>query len=95
MATQISSNKSPLFADEVMVSFVIKTSRESNEKDAAVRMSFIDSMRKSVVSEIVVSPITAGSLSNILTKTLAKLDDAKKGKLVKTPKKEDETTYIG
>ena len=92
MATRIPSKEIPIFADEIMVSFSIKREKTGNRKDAMIRMSFIDSMKKSVISEIVISPITADALSRILVKTLEKLDGAMKGQVKKV---EDTTTYIG
>jgi hypothetical protein len=92
MPTRIPSREIPIFADEIMVSFTIKREKTGSRKDAMVRMSFIDSMKKSVISEIVVSPITADALSKILVKTLEKLDGAMKGQIKKV---DDTTTYIG
>ena len=88
------SKEKPVFADEVMVSFVIKKSKDGSKKDAAVRLSFIDSMKKMSISEVVLSPVTAEALAEVLAKTSLKLTEALEGKLTKK-KVEEETTYIG
>jgi hypothetical protein len=93
MTARFQSKETPVFADEVMISFTIKRSKDGSRKDSVVRMSFIDSMRKVVISEVVVSPVTADALSKVLGKTLEKLEGAMKGEM--TMKKEDTTTYIG
>jgi len=92
MPARLQSKEPPVFADEVMVSFTIKRSKDGRRKDGVVRRSFIDSMKKTVISEVVVSPVTADALSRVLGKTLEKLDGALKGEM---KKKEDTTTYIG
>lgn len=93
MATRFQSKEIPVFADEVMVSFTIKRSKDGPMKNAVVRMSFIDSMKKTVISEIVVAPVTADALSRVLQKTMEKLDGAMKGEIKK--RTDEETTYIG
>jgi len=91
---RLASKEKPTFADEVMVSFVIKRTKDNSERDAVVRLSFVDSMRKEIVSDIVVSPITAKAMITILQKTAEKLESVMAGKIERR-KKEDETTYIG
>lgn len=76
-----------------MVSFTIKKNKDGSEKNAVVRMSFVDSMKKAVISEVVVTPITADALSKVLHKTMEKLDEAMKGEIKK--RVEEQTTYIG
>jgi hypothetical protein len=92
MTRQFPSKSEPIFADEVMVSFTIKKSKDGKNKDAAVRLSFIDSMRKTVISEIVVTPVTADALRQIIGKTMEKLEGVMEGKI---ERKEETTTYIG
>ena len=93
MTGRIPSKEKPVFADEVMISLNIKKSRDGKKKDAAVRMGFVDTLRKEIVSEVIMSPITAEALVVILQKSLKKLEDVMKGKIEK--KTEDSTTYIG
>lgn len=93
MAGRIQSNEKPVFADEVMISLNIKKSRDGKKKDAAVRMGFVDSLRKEIVSEVILSPITAEALVIVLQKSLTKLEDIMKGKIEK--RQDDSTTYIG
>ncbi|MBR9680543.1 MAG: hypothetical protein GOU98_01810 [Candidatus Altiarchaeota archaeon] len=88
------SKEKPVFADEVMVSFVIKRNKDGTKKDAAVRLSFIDSMKKASISEVVISPVTAEAFAEVLTKTSMKLTEALEGKLPKK-KTEEAATYIG
>ena len=91
---KVSQSKTPpIFADEVMVSFVVKRDKEGKRKEGVVRLSFIDTMRKEVISDIVLTPVTAQALMKILENSLKKLDNALKGKLEK--KEEEATTYIG
>ena len=94
---RLTSREKPTFADEVMVSFVIKRTKDNSEKDAVVRLSFVDSLRKEIVSDIVVSPITAKAMITILQKTAEKLELVLSGKIGKFERKPkmDETTYIG
>lgn len=93
MSGRLASKEKPVFADEVMVSLNIKRSRDGKKRDAAVRMSFVDSLRKEIVSEVILSPVTAESLVVVLQKSMKKLDDVMKGKIEK--KQDDSTTYIG
>ena len=93
MTGRIPSKEKPVFADEVMISLNIKKSRDGKKKDAAVRMGFVDTLRKEIVSEVILSPITAEALVVVLQKSLIKLEDIMKGKIEK--KQDDSTTYIG
>ena len=88
------SKVKPVFGDEVFVSFTVKKSKDGSRKDVVIRMSFVDSMRKEVIADVVVSPVTAEALSKILEGTLKKVDEVMQGK--KEIKKEEESTfYIG
>ena len=86
------SKVKPVFADDVVVSFIVKRSKDGKRVDSAIRLSFIDSMRKEVIAEVVISPVTADALSKILEGSLKRLDQAVEGK---TRKREETTTYIG
>ncbi|MBR9679843.1 MAG: hypothetical protein GOU99_02220 [Candidatus Altiarchaeota archaeon] len=82
----------PVFGDEVMVSFLVKKTKEGNQ-DPVVRIGFVDALRKQMVADVVITPATARALVKMMQGTLDKLDGAIKGKL--PVKKQDETTYIG
>ena len=88
-----SSKVKPVFAYEVVVSFAVKSSKDGKRKDAAIRLSFLDTMRKEIVADVVISPVTAEALKKILEGSLEKLDKVVKGQMKK--KMEDTTSYIG
>jgi uncharacterized protein (UPF0264 family) len=91
---KIPSRTKPTFADEVMVSFVIKSSKDSKRRDAVVRMGFVDSLRKEIVSDVVVSPVTAEAMISILQVTVKKMNDSLAGKIEKKAV-EESANYIG
>jgi uncharacterized protein (UPF0264 family) len=91
---KIPSRTKPTFADEVMVSFVIKNSKDSKKKDAVVRMGFVDSLRREIVSDVVVSPVTAEAMISILQATVKKMNDSLEGKVEKKAA-EESANYIG
>ncbi len=99
MTSKFNSRMSAVFGDEVMVSFMLKKSRESEEKDGMIRIAFLDTSRKEVVSDVVLSPITAKALGRMLLGATRKLEDALAGKKIEglrpQVKKQEETTYIG
>ena len=88
------SKTQPIFGDEVFVSFTLKKSKDGSRKDVVVRLSFVDSMRKEVVADIVLSPVTAEALAKILENTLKKIDEVMQGKQ-EIKKEEESTFYIG
>ncbi len=82
-----------LYADDVVVSFAVRQGKKNTrEKEAIIRLSFVDSLRKEVVAEIALLPLTARALVEVLQKTLEKLQRTLEGK-EETKKKED-TSYI-
>jgi len=83
----------PIFGDEVFVSFTLKKTKDGKRKDVVIRLSFFDSMRKEIVADIIISPVTAEALVKILQGTLKKVDEVMKGKGIK--RDEESTTYIG
>jgi len=87
------SKVKPVFGDEVFVSFTLKKSKDGKRKDVVIRLSFVDSMRKEVVADVVVTPVTAEAMIKILQGTLKKVDEVMEGKEVK--RKEESATYIG
>jgi len=89
------SREKPVFADEVMVSFVIKRNKDGTKKDAAIRLSFIDSMKKASISEVVISPITGEALAEVLKKTSEKLEETLKSNVIPKKRVEEAATYIG
>lgn len=87
-----------MFGDEVMISLVVKKSRDGKEKDGMIRVAFLDNARKEITTDVVLSPITAKALGNMLLGSVKKLDDLMAGKHVEGLKKsnqQEETTYIG
>ena len=98
MKVEYDSSTPAVFGDEVMISFVLKKSRDGKEKDGMVRVAFVDTSRKQIVADVVMSPITAKALSEILKGATQKLDDVLAGKRVrglKPTRQQQETTYIG
>ena len=99
MKQKYNSRVNAVFGDEVMVSFMLKKARESEEKDGMIRVSFLDTSRKEIVADVVLSPITSKALGNMLLGATKKLEDALAGKRVEGLKpavqKQEETTYIG
>ncbi|MEM5811603.1 MAG: hypothetical protein QW641_02210 [Candidatus Aenigmatarchaeota archaeon] len=78
----IPSDIKPLFADEVVVSIRVKTSKD--EKEAYVNLKFFTIEGKRVIADITISKLTAKSLLAILSEQLNKLEE-----------KTSSTTYIG
>lgn len=95
MAKKFHQKALPIFADEVMVSFTVKSGREGPEKDVTVKMGFVDTIQNAVVAEIALTPITADALHQILHKTLEKIEEVREGKIEKPEQQEQTTTYIG
>ncbi|HDR53318.1 MAG TPA: hypothetical protein ENN60_01415 [archaeon] len=99
MADRLESKVTPIFGDDVLVSMMVKKSRDGKKKDGLIRVCFLDSARKEIVADVVMSPLTAEAMGNILMGSIKKLDDIMAGKKVDFPKppvkKQDETTYIG
>ena len=99
MTSKFNSKVSAVFGDEVMVSFMLKKSRDGDEKDGMIRIAFMDTARKEVISDVILSPITAKALGKMLLGATQKLDDALAGKKIEglrpAVKKQEETTYIG
>lgn len=89
----------PVFADEAMVGISIKATKAGNEvkKQGVIRLSFIDVIRKQMLSEVVLLPETAKALHRVLGQTLRKFEEEIKSK--ELPKalirKETSTGYIG
>ncbi len=92
MSGKVKSENAAIFADEVMVSFSVKTGKDGSRKDPVVRLGFVDAMKKMVVAEVVVTPTTAHALAHIIEGTLKKIEETKSGK---TTKREEGTSYIG
>jgi len=70
----------PLFADEVMVGVSIKASKDRDEKgriekEGHIRLGFIDVMKGQMITEVVLSPMTAKALLKVLGDNLKKLDE--------------------
>lgn len=99
MTNKFNSKVSAVFGDEVLVSFMLKKSRENDEKDGLIRIAFLDTARKEIVADVVLSPITAKTFGKMLLGATDKLKDALAGKKIEgmkpTKKKQEETTYIG
>ena len=92
---RLPSKEKPVFADDIMISFIVKKEKDGGAKDAMVRISFVDSLRKEIISDVVISPITARALVQVLSKTNEKLKDSVSGKYQVKKSPEAETTYIG
>lgn len=102
---QLQPKSPPLFADEVLVQSGIKYNPDKKarfKKSGVIRFGFLDMRTRSVISDIVMSPITAENLCRILCKHLAKLDKNLKSKgMPKQPAKSATATptstqsYIG
>jgi len=96
-------NETPVYAEEVNVLGRLKVSKSNNEKDAYIRLRFLDFVSKNVVADVILNLITAKQLSKILTKTIEKTEKAlKSGKVSKniirmqtTEMTETERRYIG
>ena len=99
MTSKYNSKVSAVFGDEVMISFMLKKSRNTDEKDGMIRIAFLDTARREVVADVVLSPITAKALGSMVLGATQKLEDALAGKKVEglkpAIKKQEETTYIG
>ncbi len=80
----------PIFADEVMVSFSLK----GEEKQAVIRLSFIDLMRQQVVAEVVIAEPTFEAMRKVFENVRKKIDEIRKGKGKKVEESED-LAYIG
>jgi len=93
------STVKPLFADEVMLGTMVKSikGKDGVKKDGMVKLCFIDMIRKQILVEVVITPITAEALSNLLNDKLKELDkELKSKKMPEKPivKKEEVTGYI-
>lgn len=86
----------PLFANEVSIVCEIKGEKETRKAEGFIRLLFTDNTG-AVISEVVLSSITAKALNGILTKNIGllekKLEEVKekgiKGRIIFKP------TYIG
>lgn len=77
----------PLFADEVLVQSGIKYNSDKKalfKKTGLIRLAFLDMRTKSVISDVIISPITAEAMYGILGRHLVNL--SKKMKSNKMPK---------
>ncbi len=84
---QLQPKSLPLFADEVLVQSGIKYNPDKKarfRKSGVIRLGFLDMRTRSVISDIVMSPITAENLCRILGEHIVKLDKRMKSK--KMPK---------
>jgi len=94
--------ETPVYAEEVNVIGRFKVSK-NNEKDAYIRLRFLDFVSKNVVADVILNLITAKHLSKILFKTIEKTEKVlKSGKILKkvirmqtTEMTETEQKYIG
>ena len=88
----------PLFADEVMLGITVKATQTEDgvKKEGLIRLSFLDVVRGQLLTEVVITPATAKSLSKILNNDLKRMDEELKSKKLpeKTLIKEETTGYI-
>lgn len=85
---QLQSKAPPLFADEVLVQSGMKYNPDKKakfRKTGNIRLGFLDMRTRSVIADIVLSPITAENLHRILGEHIVKLDKRMKSK--KMPKR--------
>ena len=81
----------PLFIDKAMVVIQLQASKEKDEtgkirKEGHIRIGFIDEMKNQVIAEVVMSLMTAKSLTKILDDNIKRLDEElKSGELPKVP----------
>jgi hypothetical protein len=101
---QLQPKSVPFFADEVLVQSGIKYNPDKKarfKKTGIIRLGFLDMRTRSVISDIVMSPITAENLHRILGEHVARLDRKMKAKgMPKMPEKPTATptgtqSYIG
>ena len=100
---QLQPKSPPLFADEVLVQSGIKYNPDKKarfRKSGVIRLGFLDMRTRSVISDVVMSPITAENLFRILGEHIVKLDkNLKSKKMPKMPQKTATPTstqsYIG
>lgn len=101
---QLQPRSPPFFADEVLVQSGIKYNPDKKarfRKTGIVRLAFLDMRTSSVISDVVMSPITAENLVKILGDHIVKLDKRMKSKeMPKRPAEEAERptstqSYIG
>ena len=92
-----------MFADEVLVQSGIKYNPDKRarfKKTGIIRLAFLDMRTRSVISDVVMSPITAENLHRILGEHVVKLDrQMKKKGMPKQPAQSAKPTstqsYIG
>lgn len=82
----------PLFADRLMVGTLLQSSKQRDEtgkirKEGHIRIGFIDGMKNQVISDIVISLMTAKDLTKFLDDNIKKLEEElKSGEPPKLPK---------
>lgn len=82
----------PLFADRLMVGTLLQSSKKRDEtgkirKEGHIRIGFIDGMKNQVITDVVISLMTAKDLAKFLTDNIKKLEEElKSGEPPKLPK---------
>jgi hypothetical protein len=84
----------PIFANEVFLVCEVKGNKKTKKAEGFIRLLFMDT-RGNVVSEIVLSKITAEALSRILTKNVKLLEEKIEEVKKKKKKRIISPHYIG
>jgi len=94
----------PLFADRLMVGTLLQSAKKRDEtgkirKEGHIRIGFIDGMKNQIITEVVLSLMTAKGLMKNLDDTIKKLDEELKSgeppKMAKITTTMETPGYIG
>lgn len=92
----------PMFADAITLAVTVRQSKDGKDKAGHLRLTFLDSQKHQILSEIVIDHMHAREFSKVLGENIKALDGAmRKGKIPKKKIKgeivlspEDKARYI-